>query len=93
MIRLDDTSRCPIAAACAMCAGTTGLAVATVETPVGVYCATLCGQCAEAERTVRPPSWGAAIDLVTAHCGHLGVDVDRMAALMDAERANDVGGW
>jgi len=42
---------------------------------------------------VRSPSWAAAIDLVTAHCGHLGVDVDQMAELMDAERATDMDGW
>ncbi len=93
MGRLEDTSRCPVAAACATCGGTSGLAVAMVDTPVGVYCTTLCGRCAQAEGMVRPPSWGAAIDLVTAHCGHLGVDVDQMAAQMDAERATAVDGW
>lgn len=93
MKHLDDTRRCPEAVTCATCEGTTDLAVATVETPVGVYCTTLCGRCGEAGNMPRPPSWVTAINLVNAHCEHLGVTADEMAALLEADRANDADGW
>lgn len=93
MSRLDDTARCPEAATCATCEGTTDLAVATVETTVGVYCTTLCGRCGEAGNMPRPPSWTAAIGLVMAHCDHLGIDADEMAALLEVDRANGMDRW
>lgn len=93
MSRLDDTSRCPVAAACATCGGTDGPAVATVATPVGVYCTTLCSSCADSGHLTRPSSWAPAIDAVAAHCGHLDVTADQMAALIEAEHTDDADGW
>jgi hypothetical protein len=37
-------------------------------------------------QTAVPASWGAAVEATIAHCGHLGIDVDEMAALLSAER-------
>ncbi|MEU8023791.1 hypothetical protein AB0B88_16400 [Micromonospora haikouensis] len=82
---LDDTSRCPRGDRCATCGGGDGLAVATVATAVGVHCLTLCVGDREAERLPRPASWTQAIELAAAHCTHLGIDVDAMAAAMEQE--------
>ncbi|SRR6266540_3181815 len=98
-IDLDDTIRCPILGHCEHCGRVVAdLAVATLGTPLGVYCATLCDQCAEPElqttkgRTpggligTRPPmSWGEAASRVGEHCEHLGIDLDQMADALKAE--------
>jgi hypothetical protein len=52
------------------------LAVATLQTPVGVLCATLCQRCADAGALPRIPSWGAACRRVGQHCEHVGRDLD-----------------
>jgi hypothetical protein len=85
-IDVDDTSRCPVAAWCDTCAGTADLDVCTVETPVGVSCATLCGACVDSGRLPAFPSWSAAVRAVGEHCEHLSCDVDEMAAALEAER-------
>lgn len=83
---VDDTDRCPLFDHCATCGSTDDLAVATVETNVGVFCTTLCGCCADAGQTPRPPGWAAAMDWVAAHCEHLNINVDQMAALLADDR-------
>lgn len=88
---VDDTDNCPLLDHCATCGSTDELAVATIETPVGVYCTTLCGDCGEDARVNRPPGWAAAMDLVARHCEHLGVDLDEMAALLETERGRSRG--
>lgn len=78
-VDLDDTRACPVAASCAACEGVDGLGVGTLETPVGVFCVTLCDECVDAGRLPRL----AAVEAVRAtldHCGHLGIDADMMAA-------------
>jgi hypothetical protein len=84
VLDLDDTSRCPLDRRCATCSAEDDLAVGTAVTPVGVYCVTLCGSCAE-KGDVRCGSWGAAMSGVLDHCGHLGCDLDEAAAALDAE--------
>jgi hypothetical protein len=87
--RLDDTSRCPVADTCASCPSNEDLAVATAETPVGVYCLTLCASCADAGRLPRPRSAPATVLLVMEHCGHLGITADEAAELLDAEKRGE----
>jgi hypothetical protein len=82
---LGPSRRCPRADRCEACGTPRTLEVATYQTPVGVFCATVCWQCM---RTDNPPpvrSWGQACERVAAHCQHLGVDLDQMAALLRAE--------
>lgn len=81
---VDDVAGCPHAASCAVCGDATRLAVHTLETPVGVACATLCRPCVIAGRSPGFGSWAAACAAVGDHCGHLGCDVDEMAAALEA---------
>jgi hypothetical protein len=72
---------CPRVGRCEAC-GPRGREVATYQTPVGVFCATVCWRCL---RTHNPPpvrSWGQACERVGAHCQHLGIDLDQMADLL-----------
>jgi hypothetical protein len=82
---LGPVARCPLAARCEVCGRRRHLEVATYQTPVGVFCATICDRCVAAG---NPPvrSWPGAVERVGAHCQHLGIDVDQMAALLQAER-------
>ncbi|MEV6879715.1 hypothetical protein [Amycolatopsis sp. NPDC051128] len=86
---LDDTSRCPLGRRCATCSTEDDLAIGTAVTPVGVFCITLCGTCAEKGDT---PSIGypAAAMQVMVHCSHLDIDLDEMAAALAAERVQAV---
>jgi hypothetical protein len=80
--RLGPSPRCSRAGRCEACGGTRALEVATYQTPVGVFCATVCRRCL---RTHHPPpvrSWGQACERVGAHCQHLGIDLDQMADLL-----------
>jgi outer membrane murein-binding lipoprotein Lpp len=89
MARLDPlgpTARCPCAGCCEACGAASALEVAIYETPVGVFCATVCGSCVAAGTAPPVRSWGQAVWRVGAHCEHLGIDVDQMAALLQAER-------
>lgn len=83
---LDDITRCPLGHRCESCgAERDDLAVDTATTPLGVLCLTLCPRCAAA--TAAPPvAVGTANRLVLAHCDHLGIDPDQMAAALRAER-------
>jgi hypothetical protein len=82
---LGPTARCPLADACEACASTRELDVATYATPVGVFCATVCGPCIEAGKAPPVHGWAQAVERVGAHCEHLGIDVDQMAALRHAQ--------
>jgi hypothetical protein len=87
MIRLDDTSNCPLNESCIYCGTIQELVVATLESPVGVFCITMCDECGESGVCNRLPGLPVA-DAVRAsleHCAHLGIDGDEMAALMEAE--------
>jgi hypothetical protein len=84
VLDLDDTTNCPLDRRCATCDTEDDLAVGTAVTPLGVHCVTLCGTCAE-KGDVRCGSWGAAMSGALDHCGHLGIDLDEMAAAMKAE--------
>jgi hypothetical protein len=83
--RLGPVARCPLAARCQACGADHELEVATYQTPVGVFCATVCGACLAAGNPPPIRSWGQACERVGEHCGHLGIDLDRMGALLQAE--------
>ena len=63
--------RCPAAEACESCGAARDLWVLEADTPVGVICLTLCGPCADAERTPRL-SCPAAVGRAMAHEQHAG---------------------
>jgi hypothetical protein len=83
-VDLDDTSSCPLGRCCGACGTEDDLAVGTAITPVGVLCVTLCGSCAERGDTPRI-GWATAASGSLDHCGHLGIDLDEMAAAIAAE--------
>lgn len=91
---VDATDGCPSAPACVSCSAgdQLDLAVHTARTPVGVYCVTLCWSCAEAAALPRIGGWAAAVELVLAHCAHLGCDCDEMAAALVDEGQTDEQG-
>jgi hypothetical protein len=82
---LGPSRRCPRAGRCEACGATRQLDVATYQTPVGVLCATVCGPCVDAGNPPPVRSWSGAVERVGAHCQHLGMDVDQMAALLHAD--------
>ena len=82
---LGPSRRCPRAGRCEACGATRALDVATYQTPVGVFCATVCDPCVDTRNAPPVRSWVEAVERVWAHCGHLGIDVDQMAALLGAE--------
>jgi hypothetical protein len=65
--------------------------VATYQTPVGVLCATICRACMAAGNPPPVRFWGQACERVGAHCQHLGIDLDQMAALLQAEHQEGSG--
>lgn len=84
-IDLDATGGCPLAGRCGSWGGTANLAIATAAIPVGVYCLTLCEACAEVGAVPEPGGLPRAAQRVLEHCGHLGIDVDEMAAQLRRE--------
>lgn len=89
---LDNTDACPLGVRCESCGvERADLAVETAQLgPLGIACLTLCPPCAGAD--VAPPvSVGTAARLVAQHCGHLGIDLDEMAAVF-AAGSSDVDG-
>ena len=86
-INLDDTTHCPLGDQCWVCGTTDDLAVAIYGTALGVYCDTLCGECAHAGTAPRGLAATTVMFLVMVHCEHLGIDIDQMAAVLDAEQA------
>lgn len=83
MIDLDYTAHCPTTGQCASC-GANQATVCTAATPVGVLCMELCDDCIDAGTTPRLGLPSAA-RAVSAHCEHLGIDLDEMAAITAAE--------
>lgn len=83
-IDLNDITNCPIGFECASCLSQFGLDVAVLETPVGVFCVTLCASCEEAGRLPHL-GWASAVDRSLTHCTHLGITADQMAIAMDQE--------
>lgn len=79
-VDLDDTTGCRRGDRCQRCATATGLAVCTAYAMGGMVCLTLCPTC-------DPPRLGptTAALMTLAHCEHLGIDLDRMAAQLAAE--------
>jgi hypothetical protein len=87
-VDVDDTSRCPLGHRCESCGiERDDLAVTTAALGrLGVGCLTLCPRCTGSE--VAPPvSVGTAVRLVAQHCGHLGIDLDEMAAALVMHRS------
>jgi hypothetical protein len=82
---LGPSRRCPRAGRCEACAATRHLEVATYQTPVGVFCATICAPCVAAGNPPEVRSWGQACERVGDHCQHLGLDLDQMGALLQRE--------
>ena len=83
---LGPSRRCPRAGRCEACGTTRRLDVATYQTPVGVFCATVCDPCVDARNAPPVRSWVEAVERVGAHCEHLGIDVDQMGALLHREQ-------
>ena len=52
---------------------------------MGVFCATVCTRCVDAGNPPPVRGWGQAVLRVWDHCEHLSIDLDQMAALLDAE--------
>jgi hypothetical protein len=89
--RLGPVACCPLAARCEVCGAARELDLATYQTPVGVFCATVCGPCLAAGNPPPIRSWGQACERVGEHCQHLGIDLDQMGALLRAEREEGSG--
>jgi hypothetical protein len=83
---LGPSRRCPRAGRCEACGTTRRLEVATYQTPVGVFCATVCDLCVEGRNAPPVRSWLEAFERVGAHCEHLGIDLDQMGALLHREQ-------
>lgn len=85
-VDLDDTSRCPLGVRCEVDgAERSDLIVATFHTPLGVLCLSVCPD--HVAPDVSPPiSVSTASRLVAQHCAHLGIDLDRMAEILDEGR-------
>lgn len=84
MIDLDDTGSCPTTSACEGCGIDNHLDLATVETPLGVACITLCASCARGSGFRWTVTYAAI--RVGQHCEHLGIDLDQMAASLEVTR-------
>jgi hypothetical protein len=83
---LGPSRRCPRGVRCEACGATCALDVPTYQTPVGVFCATVCDRCVAAGNPPPVRSWLEAFERVGAHCEHLGIDLDQMGALLHRER-------
>lgn len=82
---LDRTTLCPKAQWCEACDGWSELKIYTVQTrTMGVYCTTLCADCAELNDTPRL-SVPAATIRILEHCGHLGITSDDMDRILCEE--------
>jgi hypothetical protein len=89
--QLGPVARCPLPARCEACGGDRDLDLTTYQMRVGVFCATICGPCLAAGNPPPIRSWGQACERVGEHCGHLGIDLDQMAALLRAEHEEGSG--
>jgi hypothetical protein len=88
---LGPSAACPRAGRCEACGTPRTLEVATYQTPVGVFCATVCCRCLRAHNPPPVRSWGQACERVGAHCQHLGIDLDQMADLLYPDAAEGEG--
>ena len=87
---LGPTVGCWLGSRCEACGGQR-LELATYQTPVGVFCATVCWPCMAVGNPPPIRSWGQACERVGEHCQHLGIDLDQMAALLHAEHQEGSG--
>jgi len=85
---LDDISRCPQQDRCESCGNTEQLEPATLDTSLGVYCATLCIPCGENGKLPRLTLPGTALRVLD-HCQHLGIDLDQATELREQERNDE----
>jgi hypothetical protein len=83
---LGPSPRCPRTGRCEACGTPRGLEVATYQTVVGVFCATVCWRCLRVGNPPQVRSCGQACERVADHCQHLGLDLDQMADLLEGER-------
>ena len=90
---LGPSRRCPRAGRCEGCGTTRDLDLATYQTPVGVFCATVCDPCVAAGKAPPVRSWLEAFERAGTHCEHLGIDLDQMAALLHYEHQGAGDGW
>jgi hypothetical protein len=88
---LGPSTACPRAGRCEACGTSRALDVATYQTPVGVFCATVCRRCVAAGNAPLVRSWGQACERVGAHCQHLGIDLDQMADLLHSNAEEEEG--
>lgn len=77
-MNLDDTTRCPIALCCDICASGIDLDIVTFGSQLGVHCATICAACIEQAHALNLAPITIA-RRVGAHCEHLGIHLDQMA--------------
>jgi hypothetical protein len=82
---LGPSPGCSQARRCEVCGGTLGLEVATYQMLVGVFCATVCWWCLRVGNAPPVRSWAQACERIADHCQHLGLDLDQMADLLEAE--------
>jgi hypothetical protein len=85
---VDDTENCPRGHCCESCGVQANeLYVETFHVPLGVFCLTVCRRCGwPPDGRVTPPvTANTALRLIAQHCGHRGIDMDRMAALAREE--------
>jgi hypothetical protein len=83
VIDLDNVTRCPLVDKCESCSTSEDLELVTVLTPVGIYCATLCGSCIDHDLIPSPGGLPGAVRRSLEHCGHLGIDADEMGAAIE----------
>jgi hypothetical protein len=83
---IGPSRHCPHADRCEACGAIRQLDVATYQTQVGVFCANVCDPCVDAGNPPPVRSWLEAFERVGAHCEHLGIDLDQMAALLHREQ-------
>lgn len=74
-VDLDDTTSCPLGDRCEGCDTAMGLAVCTAYAMGGVVCLTLCPTCDRPRVDPTTAAW-----MALAHAGHLGIDIDQVAA-------------
>jgi hypothetical protein len=74
---------------CEAYGATRQLGVAPYQTPVGVFYTTSCDPCVAAGTPPPMRSWPGTVERVGAHCQHVGIDVDQMAALLYGEGGGD----
>lgn len=69
---LGDLTRCPLGDVCHHCGKGSTLRLTTYETPLGVFCATVCASCLLARRTPDLPD-ATVQHRVRDHRDHLGL--------------------